>query len=133
VQVHDIRGQVHKKIAFTKAYQDFCDEHGLYSESGNYSTSAETAYKFVTKTIDFVEEHTALADSLIELDILVACVDGGEDWVADYTVYKTITKTQLREFEVVDSDGVSHKFPYTHKRKISGVDGIKLTIKEEGV
>ena len=90
VQVHDIRGQVHKKIAFTKAYQAFCDEHGLYSESGNYSTTAETAYKFVTKMVDFEEEHTALADSLIELEILVACVDGGEDWVADYTVYKSI-------------------------------------------
>lgn len=130
VQVHDIRGQVHKKIAFTKAYQDFCDEHGLYSDSGNYSTSAETAYKFVTKTNDFVEEHTALADSLIELEILVACVDGGEDWIADYTVYNSIARTQMHEFEVVDSDGVSHKFPYTHKRKISGVDGVKLTIKE---
>jgi hypothetical protein len=133
VQVHDIRGQVHKKLAFTKAYQNFCDEHSLYSDSGNYSTTAETAYRFVTKITDFEEEHTALADSLIELEILVACVDGGEDWVADYTVYKSIAKTQLREFEVVDSDGVSHKFPYTHKRKISGVDGIKLTIKEEGV
>lgn len=130
VQVHDIRGQVHKKIAFTKAYQDFCDEHGLYSDSGNYSTSAETAYKFVTKTNDFVEEHTALADSLIELEILVACVNGGEDWIADYTVYNSIARTQMREFEVVDSDGVSHKFPYTHKRKISGIDGVKLTIKE---
>lgn len=130
VQVHDIRGQVHKKIAFTKAYQDFCDEHGLYSDSGNYSTSAETAYKFVTKTNDFVEEHTALADSLIELEILVACVDGSEDWIADYTVYNSIARTQMREFEVVDSDGVSHKFPYTHKRKISGIDGVKLTIKE---
>ena len=41
--------------------------------------------------------------------------------------------TQLREFEVIDSDGVSHKFPYTHKRKISGVDGVRLQIKEEGV
>lgn len=133
VQVHDIRGQVHKKFAFTKAYQDFCDEHGLYSDSGNYSTTAETAYKFVTKTIDFVEEHTALADSLIELEILVACVNGGEDWTADYTVYKSIAKTQLREFEVIDNDGVSHKFPYTHKRKISGVDGVRLQIKEEGV
>jgi hypothetical protein len=133
VQVHDIRGQVHKKIAFTKSYQDFCDEHGLYSDSGNYSTTAETAYKFVTKTVDFVEEHTALADSLIELEILVACVDGGEDWVADYTVYKSITKTQLREFEVIDNDGFSHKFQYTHKRKISGVDGVRLQIKEEGV
>lgn len=130
LQVHDIRGQVHKKIAFTKAYQDFCDEYGLYSDSGNYSTSAETAYKFVTKTNDFVEEHTALADSLIELEILVACVDGGEDWIADYTVYRSIARTQMREFEVVDSDGVSHKFPYTHKRKIFGIDGIKLTIKE---
>ena len=133
VQVHDIRGQVHKKFAFTKAYQDFCDEHSLYSDSGNYSTTAETAYKFVTKTTDFVEEHTALADSLIELEILVACVNGGEDWTADYTVYKSIAKTQLREFEVIDNDGVSHKFPYTHKRKISGVDGVRLQIKEEGV
>ena len=133
VQVHDIRGQVHKKIAFTKEYRAFCDEHGLYSESGNYSTTAESVYKFVSKNIAFTEEHTALADSLIELQILIECVNGGEDWVANYTVYKSIAKTQMREFEVIDSNGTSHKFQYTHKRKISGVDGVRLQIKEEGV
>ena len=70
---------------------------------------------------------------MIELEILVACVGIGEDWTTDYTVYKSIAKTQLREFEVIDNDGVSHKFPYTHKRKISGIDGVKLQIKERGV
>lgn len=131
VQVHDIRGHVHQKIAFDKTYQAYCDEHGLLTESGNYSTTAEDVYRFLTKNEDFAEEHTALADSLIELEILVACVEKGCDWETDYKIYRSIPKILLREYEVIDAEGESHKFPYTSKRKITGADGVRLTIKRE--
>ena len=36
----------------------------------------------------------------------------------------------LRELEIVDSEGNSHKFPYTNKTKLRGSDGFRLTIKE---
>lgn len=130
VEVHDIRGHVHKKIAFTKAFQTYCDTHSFYTESGNYSTTAETVYRFIKQNNDFMEEHTALADSLIELEILTYCINLGCDFTTDYQVYKTIPKIMQRDFEVIDAKGVSHKFPYTNKRKIPNGDGVRLTIKE---
>lgn len=130
VQVHDIRGQVHKKIAFTESYQAYCDKHELYTESGNYSTTAEAVFRYVSGDDEFTEEHTALADAIIELDILRHCVNLGCEWETDYKVYRSIVKNELKELEIVDAEGTSHKFPYTSKRKLREGDGFKLTIKE---
>ena len=130
VQVHDIRGQVHKKIAFTDSYQLYCDEHELYTDSGNYSTTAEAVYRYITDNNEFIEEHTALADALIELEILCYCVNLGCEYETDYKVYRSIAKNELKELEIVDADGNSHKFPYTSKRKLHDGDGFRLTIKQ---
>lgn len=131
VQVHDIRGQVHEKIATTKDFQGFCDRYELFTEGGNYSTTAEAVYRYITDSSDFVEEHTALADSLIELDILRFCAETAEDWDTDYKVKRFIPRIVRKTFEVIDAEGNRHQFPYTNKRKITGVDGVRLTIKEE--
>ena len=131
VQIHDIRGHVHRKIAFTSSYQQFCDDHGYYTESGNYSTTAEDVYRYIVGDTDFIEEHTALADSEIELEILLHCVDLGAELTTDYKVYRTIPKTQLKDFLVIDSEGTTHSFQYTTKRKIPHVDGVRLTIKRD--
>lgn len=128
VAVHDIRGHVHRAIAFTKEYQAFCDTHNLYTESGNYSTTAEAVYRFITNNPDFDEEHTALADSEIELEILCYCTDWGTAWEEDYKVYGSVPRKLLQEYEVIDAEGNSHKFPYTTKRKLT--NGVKLIVKE---
>ena len=129
VAVHDIRGQVHNKIAFTTEYQQYCDTHNLYTESGNYSSTAEAVYRYITDNNEFDEEHTALADSLIELDILRYCVINGCEWETDYTVYRAIPRNTEKDYIVIDAEGVAHTFKYTAKRKISGQDGVRLTIK----
>ena len=130
LQVHDIRGQVHKKIAFTENFQAYCDEHELFTENGNYSTTAEAVYRYISTNDDFIEEHTALADAVIELDILQYCVNLGCEWEEDYKVYRTVPKRVMRELEIVDAEGNSHKFPYTNKTKLRGTDGFRLSIKE---
>ena len=89
IEIYDIRGYVHKKLAFVKEYQDFCEENELFTESGNYSTTAETVFRFIKQDTDFVEEHTALADSLIELDILKACVELGCEYDKKYKTYQS--------------------------------------------
>lgn len=129
VQVHDIRGHVHKEIAFKKDYQAFCDQHELFTESNNYSTTAEAVYRYVSKDTEFVEEHTALADAIIELEVLRYCVANGCDWETDYKVYRAIPKVVLKTFEVIDIEGNSHQFPYTNKTKLRGADGVRLTSK----
>lgn len=131
VQVHDIRGYVHKFLAFTSKYQAFCDNNARYTESGNYSTTAETVFQFISENIEFIEEHTALADSEIECDILTECVEVyGAEWNTDYKVYQSIPRSVLREFIVVDSNGEKVIFTYTNKRKIGNFEGVRLTIKK---
>lgn len=54
-------------------YIKFAEKNGLVSPSNNLMTSAEACYKYVTKNIDFKEEHTGLEDVLIEVQILKEC------------------------------------------------------------
>jgi hypothetical protein len=104
--------------------------HQLYTESGNYSTTAEDVYRFILQDEEFVEEHTALADSEIELAILCNCVEQGAEWNTDYKVYSSIPKNSVKEMEIVDAEGNSHKFQYTTKRKLKEGEGFRLTLKQ---
>ena len=132
VKIHDIRGYVHKFLAFTKAYQDFCEKHGCFTDSGNYSTTAESVYRFITNDADFAEAHTALADAEIETEILCECIRRGGEWNTDYKVYNSVPRNLLREFKIVDANGEEHIFTYTSKRKMPNDKGLRFTIKAEG-
>ena len=59
----------------TTSYVRFAMQNGLESEKGNLLTSAESCYKFITKSIDFVESHTGLEDVKIEIEIMVKCFE----------------------------------------------------------
>lgn len=121
IAIHDIRGYVHKYIAFTPEYQAFCEKQELFTEHGNYSTTAESMYRFLTADTEFIEAHTALADSEIELDILLECIKRGGEWNKDYKVYRTITRKGEKELMVKTIDGERVFFPYesivVHKEK----------------
>ena len=56
------------------SYRKFCAENGRYNNKGNCRTNAETVYAYLTDTPDYCEEHTALEDSKIELEIFNACI-----------------------------------------------------------
>lgn len=130
IKVIDIRGYVHRAIAFTEEFQNFCDTHGYFTESGNYSTTAETLFRYISDNTEFVEEHTALADSLIECDILAHCCRVNCVFGEEYKVYSSIPKYEVKTFEVVDNDGEVYTFQYTNKRKLTNKDGLKFTIRE---
>lgn len=66
----------------TSSYIKFAKENGLVSEKDNVLTSAESCYKFLTQNLDFMEEHTGLADVEIEIQIMAKC----------YTTHKKIDK-----------------------------------------
>lgn len=62
-------------ITHQKGYANFCRENGFKSRSGKVcATSAESVYAFITQNADYVEEHTALSDALIEMAIFVRCL-----------------------------------------------------------
>jgi len=56
-----------------KSYIDFALKNGLVSEKDNILTSAEAAYRYITKNIDFSENHTGLEDVKIEIAIMAEC------------------------------------------------------------
>ena len=126
LNIHDIRGYVCEKIV-DDGYKAFCEELKLFTESGNYSTTAEAVYRYVSGNTDFIEEHTALADSEIECEILAHCVELGAEWNTDYKVPYIIPRNVVKTFTIIDTDKKEHTFEYVNKRKISGKDGFRLT------
>lgn len=61
-------------ITHQKRYAQFCHDWGLQSSSGKTcSTTAQSVYAYITGNAAYQEEHTALADALIEMAIFVKC------------------------------------------------------------
>lgn len=54
-------------------YAKFAYRNGFISPAGNLQTSAEVAYRYITKKIEFVESHTGLEDVEIEVEIMAYC------------------------------------------------------------
>ena len=116
IPILDIRGNVHNSIAFTQPYKDFCERYNRFTEKGNYSTTAETVYQYMTGITDFEEEHTALADSIIELSILLTTVNEyGLEYGREYKTYSSIPRTIEKVLSVTDIDGIKHEFAYNRK------------------
>ena len=102
IPIKDIMPYVHNTIAFTEDFQGFCENYKLFTESGNYSTTAETLTKYITNNPDFVEEHTALADSEIELDILLYCIERGCEWLGEYKRYRSIPRKANKTLTLIE-------------------------------
>lgn len=62
-------------ITHQKGYATFCRENDFKSSSGkSCATSAESVYAYITNNPNYIEEHTALNDALIEMEIFVRCL-----------------------------------------------------------
>jgi len=56
-----------------KLYRQLATEQGWVSAAGNLKTNAECAYRFCSGEWGFIEQHTALDDAQIEMQILKYC------------------------------------------------------------
>lgn len=58
----------------TRLYHDFARLHGIekgfITAANNVRTTAEKTYAYLTQNADFIEDHTALSDAIIETEIL---------------------------------------------------------------
>jgi hypothetical protein len=62
------------QVLFTqKRFQKKAIANNWVSAKGNLQTSAEIGFQYITKDSQFQEEHTGLADVLIEIQIMVKC------------------------------------------------------------
>lgn len=101
IPIYDIRGMVTKFITDTENYKNFCEENEFFTETKrNYSTTAETVYRYITKNLDFEEAHTALSDSIIETEIMHYCIKNGASLEEEYSVKTTIPRIKATNFEI---------------------------------
>jgi len=73
VEPKDIWSYACEVLFSQKSFAKFAFKHGLYSDKGNYKTSAEVAYAYMTNNPSFEEEHTGLEDVRIEVAIFARC------------------------------------------------------------
>lgn len=110
VQVHDIRGYVHQFL-IDEEYKRYCEEHELFTDSGNYSTTAEAVYRYLFND-DFSEEHTALADSRIEAEVLMNTIERGADITRDEAVYRSIERKVEKTLHIKTAEQTDYYFDY---------------------
>ena len=111
VQIHDIRGYAHQFIV-NDEYIAYCEEHNLFTESGNYSSTAEAVYRYISGRDDFDEEHTALSDSIIEAEILLATMYKGADITIDEKVYRSIERKVEKTLHIRTVEQTDYYFNY---------------------
>ena len=126
IPILDIRGYAHHFICFTDRYKEWCDHNGQYTETGNYSSTAEALFRYLIDSTEFEEEHTALADSRIELTILLECIELGAQLGKDYKAYRSIPRKVEKELTLTDRNGEQHNFEYTSIRINKDKTEIKL-------
>ena len=114
IPIFDIRGYVHEFLIDNK-YKEFCETYKFFTESGNYSTTAETVFRYVSYNLEFNEEHTALADSEIELEILLDMVRRGAKLETAYNVKMSIKREVEKELEIIVDRKQTAKFKYISK------------------
>lgn len=71
VEFIDIIPIILRTKLLTKKYCQFCIDNGFVTEKGNIMTKAEIVYRYLSSDLNFVEEHTGLADVKIEYQILL--------------------------------------------------------------
>lgn len=68
-----------EKLINTDRYKDYCLQNNFLTNSGTFfKTSAESTFSYLTNDIDFIEEHTALSDAIIEVAILTKILKKGK-------------------------------------------------------
>ena len=112
IPVKDIRGFVHAFLINEK-YKTFCENNGYFTETGNYSSTAETVYRYIFDDTDFIEAHTALNDAEIETEILFACIDYGADISGDYQAKRSIERKVEKTLHVRTAEQTDYYFDYS--------------------
>lgn len=79
VEIWDTLKMARQTFGKNEEYRKFCLENDLVCKNGQLRMTAEALYKFITKNLDFEEEHTGLADVRIEREIFRHCVEMNAD------------------------------------------------------
>ena len=61
-------------ICCKASFKKFCEDTERYNKKGSCKTNAETVFAYLINEPNYCEEHTALEDAKIELEIFNACI-----------------------------------------------------------
>jgi len=125
IQIYDIRDYAIKFFCDNQ-YKDFCERNEYFTDSLNYSTTAEVMYRYLTSNTDFIEDHTALSDSKIETEILLKAIEAGADITEKENAPKSVKRKIKKTLHIVDSKKVSYYFDYESMRMNKERTEIKL-------
>lgn len=76
------------------AYHELAETKEWKTAAGNVHTNAEVAYRFIKENHDFIEEHTALSDVEIEIEILQHILKNYKGEITFGLHYKSWSKAQ---------------------------------------
>lgn len=77
--ITDLWGIACDRLINIDKYRNYCLENELLTASAMFfKTSAETAFQYLMKQYDFIEDHTALSDAEIEAQILTKALKKGK-------------------------------------------------------
>lgn len=79
VEVCDTLKMARQTFGKSEEYRAFCHENDFVCKNGQLRMTAEVLYRFITNDLTFEEEHTGLADVLIEKEIFRHCVEMNAD------------------------------------------------------
>ena len=125
IPIFDIRGYVHN-FMIDDNFKKFCEENNYFTDSGNYSTTAEVMFRYLTNNTEFIEDHTALSDSEIEAEILLECIRRGAEVNKVYEVKRSIKREVEKVLTLTTKDGNVHTFNYNSIRINKDKTEIKL-------
>lgn len=114
IPIFDIRGYAHHFICNDDFFA-FCEQNQRFTDSGNYSTTAETMFQYITGNPEFVEDHTALSDSLIEAQILLKCIAAGASPATEYEVVRTFPRITQTPFKIKVDGQIIYDGEYIRK------------------
>lgn len=117
IPIHDIRAYFMELVENDNEFFQFCEDNERFTESGNYSTTAETAYQYFTGDCGFEEDHTALSDSYIETYILECCSNADIDITKEKKAKKSIEREQEKTLTFIDK--TSNTTSYYKCKKIT--------------
>lgn len=115
IPVHDIWGYASQFITNDEHYSQFCEDGKYFTDSGNYSASAENVYRYISGQNDFVEKHMGLDDVMIEAEILKKCIAFGAKPDTDYKVVKVLKREHETPYTVKVNGAVIHSGTYLKK------------------
>ena len=79
-----------------KKYARFCRENNFKSKSGkSVATSAESFFAYLTGNAEYIEEHTALEDAKIEMEIFVKCIHAKKKFTKNVNFFDFYGKWSL--------------------------------------